>query len=168
MSASKNAVISRRKPLINKKALMRNLKGYAFIAPNYVLMLVFLAFPVIFALVLAFSEWDLVSGLSNIKFVGIKNFLAMPGDKWFVNSIINNFYFTLTVVPGTLILSIFIAVLINEFAYGKVFQAGHFHALYIKHCRCLINLVAFIQQVRPDNKHAEKPGHGQTSRFPGR
>lgn len=100
---------------------MRNLKGYAFIAPNYVLMLVFLAFPVIFALVLAFSEWDLVSGLSNIKFVGIKNFLAMPGDKWFVNSIINNFYFTLTVVPGTLILSIFIAVLINEFAYGKGF-----------------------------------------------
>lgn len=107
------------KPVQKRKTLLRNLKAYAFIAPNYILMLVFLAFPVFFAVMLAFCEWNLVSGFSNIQFAGLKNFIRMPQDQWFVKSLINNFYFTLTVVPGTLVFSLLIAVLIHEFAYKK-------------------------------------------------
>ena len=85
------------------------MKAYAFIAPNYILMLVFLAFPVFFAVMLAFCEWDLISGFSNIQFAGLKNFARMFQDQWFVKSLVNNFYFTLTVVPGTLIFSLLVA-----------------------------------------------------------
>jgi len=102
-----------------RKILLQNLKGYAFIAPNYILMLIFLAFPVLFSFILALSDWDLVSGIKNIIFVGFENFETMVGDKWFVNSLVNNFYYTLTVVPATLFLSLLIAVLINDFIYGK-------------------------------------------------
>ena len=104
-----------------RKVILQNLKGYAFIGPNYLLMLVFHAFPVLFTLVLAFSDWDLLSGFSNINFIGMDNFSAMPTDVWFNRSLFNNFYYTLTVVPGTLILSLLLAVLIQEFAYKKGF-----------------------------------------------
>lgn len=104
-----------------RKTLLNNLRACAFIGPNYILMLVFHAFPVLFTLVLAFSDWDLVSGLSNIRFIGLDNFRAMPKDPWFIKSLLNNLYYTVTVVPGTLILSLFLAVLIHEFAYMKGF-----------------------------------------------
>lgn len=114
-------VIRHNASIRRKRRLLLNLKGYAFIAPNYILMIVFLGFPVLFALVLAFSEWDLISGLSGIKFTGLKNFITMLGDKWFVKSLTNNLYYTLTVVPGTIVLSLLIAVLINDFTYKKGF-----------------------------------------------
>jgi len=101
------------------KIIKQNLKGYAFIAPNYILMLIFLAFPVFFSFILAFSDWDLVSGLGNIKFIGFANFVKMLTDKWFLSSLFNNFYYTLTVVPASLFISLIIAVLINDYVYKK-------------------------------------------------
>lgn len=114
-----------------RKGLRNNLKAYAFIAPNYLLMLVFHGFPVLFSLVLAFTDWDLLSGFSNLKFNGLDNFLAMPKDPWFVRSLFNNFYYTLLVVPGVIIFSLLLAILINDFAY----QRGLFR---------LINFLPFI------------------------
>lgn len=119
MQESDTAAIRSR--MKRRKVLMDNLRAYAFVGPNYILMLVFHAFPMLFTLILAFSDWDLLSGLSNIRFIGFDNFLAMPTDTWFVRSLLNNLYYTVTVVPGTLILSLFIAVLINDFAYMKGF-----------------------------------------------
>lgn len=110
---------SERQRMKKRRTLLNNLKAYAFIGPNYLLMLVFHAFPVLFSLVLAFTDWDLLSGFSNLKFNGLANFLAMPKDPWFVRSLFNNFYYTLLVVPGTIMLALLLAVLINDFAYKK-------------------------------------------------
>lgn len=117
----KFATESERQRIKKRKALQNNLKAYAFIAPNYLLMLVFHAFPVLFSLVLAFTDWDLLSGFSNLRFNGLANFLEMPKDPWFVRSLFNNFYYTLLVVPGTIIFALILAVLINDFAYKKGF-----------------------------------------------
>ncbi|WP_231133472.1 carbohydrate ABC transporter permease [Capillibacterium thermochitinicola] len=117
-----------------RKALLNNLKGYAFIAPNFLLMLVFHAFPVLFSLLLAFTDWDLLSGFSNLQFNGLANFVNMPKDPWFVRSLFNNFYYTLVVVPGTIVLSLLLAVLIHDFAYCK----GLFR---------LVNFIPFISNI---------------------
>ena len=102
----------------NKSSILVNLKGYAFIAPCYLLMLVFSAFPVIFSFVLAFSDWDLTSGIRNIKFIGIKNFIDMWKDTWFTTSLLNNFYFTLIVVRNNGF-GVNLAVILNDYIYGK-------------------------------------------------
>ena len=40
-------------------------------------------------------------------------------DTWFTTSLLNNFYFTLIVVPGTMVLALIFAVILNDYIYGK-------------------------------------------------
>ncbi len=93
------------------------LKGYAFIAPNFILLSIFTIFPMVFSLVLSFTEWDLLSGFGNIKFVGLQNFIRLFTDDWFKTAFVNTLVFTVCVVPVTMFISLFLAYLLD----GKVF-----------------------------------------------
>ena len=103
------------------KALTRNLEGYLFIAPSYLLMLLFSALPILFSLYISFSDWDMISGLDNIKLTGIDNYIKMWSDVWFTQSLTNNIVFMLVVVPSTLVIALMMAVLINDYVIGKDF-----------------------------------------------
>lgn len=58
--------------------------GWAFIAPNLVGFAVFTFLPLLFSLAIAFAEWDVISGLDGIRWVGLDNFkiLLQEGDFW--------------------------------------------------------------------------------------
>ncbi|MGH2604904.1 MAG: carbohydrate ABC transporter permease, partial [Dehalococcoidia bacterium] len=62
--------------------------GWAFIAPNLVGFAVFTFFPLLFSLAISFAEWDVISGLDNIRWVGLDNFRSMlgAGDFWAAGS----------------------------------------------------------------------------------
>ena len=121
---------------MRRSTVRANLLGLAFIAPNFLLMFVFVAYPVIFSFVLAFTDWDLVSGFGNIHFVGLANFREMISDPWFQKAFVNNIVFSLTVVPGSLVFGLAAAVLIQDFALGK---QGFRLALFLPH---ISNIVA--------------------------
>ena len=104
---------------VRKRKILRNLEGYLFIAPSYLLMLAFSAFPILFSLYISFSEWDMISGFDNIKLIGVKNYVVMWSDIWFRQSLINNLVYTLVVVPVTLVLALLLAVFINDYVIGK-------------------------------------------------
>ncbi|GLC79939.1 carbohydrate ABC transporter permease [Lacrimispora brassicae] len=104
---------------VRKRKILRNLEGYLFIAPSYLLMLVFSAFPILFSFYISFSEWDMISGFDNIKLIGVKNYVVMWSDIWFRQSLINNLVYTLVVVPVTLVLALLLAVFINDYVIGK-------------------------------------------------
>lgn len=97
---------------INKKIDTRNrIIAYAFLFPNFLGFLVFTLIPVLFSFVLCTMEWD----TSNpIKFVGLENFITMFKDEGFYISLLNTIYYTLTVVPGTLILSLILALALSK------------------------------------------------------
>lgn len=97
----------------------QTLTGLAFIGPNFLLMIVFWLFPVVFAFVLSFTNWDLLSGLQGIEFIGFTNYLSLPSDTKFLHSLLNNLYFTASVVPMTVILGLTAAVIIHEYVMGK-------------------------------------------------
>ncbi|MBN2050742.1 MAG: sugar ABC transporter permease [Spirochaetales bacterium] len=97
----------------------QTLSGLAFIGPNFILMIVFWLFPVVFAFVLSFTNWDLLSGLGGIEFIGFDNYRSLPGDDKFLRSLLNNLYFTAAVVPLTVILGLAAAVIIHEHVWGK-------------------------------------------------
>jgi multiple sugar transport system permease protein len=101
--------------------LTRNLEGYLFIAPSYTLMLLFSALPILFSLYISFSQWDMISGLDNIKLTGVGNYVKMWSDVWFTQSLFNNILFMLVVVPSTLAIALLMAVLINDYVIGKDF-----------------------------------------------
>ena len=97
----------------------RTLVAYSFILPNFVGYFCMTLIPIIFSFFLSLCEWG--SG-SNIKFVGLSNFVRVfTGDSDFYQVLWNTFYYTIGVVPITLILALLLAMLMNSKIKGRVF-----------------------------------------------
>ena len=96
-----------------------NIVGYLFLIPSLSGFLVFLFLPVLFSFLLAFCSWDLLSGINNIKFVGIQNFVNMWKDVEFIFALRNNIVYTVTVVFSTVIISLLLAIILNKYVYFK-------------------------------------------------
>lgn len=78
--------------------------------PNIVLFSVFVLLPVISAFALSLFSWDLIS---DPRFVGFDNYLAIAGDARAVSALYKTGYLVLAGVIPTVLLSFGIAVLIN-------------------------------------------------------
>jgi multiple sugar transport system permease protein len=94
------------------------LAAYALIAPNLIIYFVFVVVPVLASLVLSFTDWNFVSGFAKLKFVGVANFIQLPTDDWFTNSLRNNLLFSLS-VPITMALGLVFALMLNRASYGR-------------------------------------------------
>lgn len=90
--------------------------AYSFLLPNFLGFLIFTLVPILFSFFLATMEWD---GASEMKFVGLDNFLALPSDETFLISTWNTFYYVVGVVPLTLVASLGLAVLLNGPIRGR-------------------------------------------------
>lgn len=102
-------------PAAQKKGMGKNLResliAYSFIAPNFIGFCVFTLVPMIFAIALAFCDWD---GVHAVEFVGLKNFIDLMDDDTFKASFINTIVYTVGTVPLTLVCSLGLAVLLNQ------------------------------------------------------
>ena len=96
-----------------------NLAGYAFISPALITFIILIAFPFFFSIFLSLTEWNFLSGIENIKFVGLKNFLKLASDKRFLFGVSNTFIYAITIVPTSVILALVLAYLLNDKVYGK-------------------------------------------------
>ena len=104
----------------------KNLSGYLFIAPNMIGVIIFFVIPFCFSLVLAFSSWNHLEGLSSIRFIGLDNFGRMFSDDWFKDSFVNNIIYSFVGVP----IAIFIAMILSPILNDKVFGKGILRACY--------------------------------------
>jgi len=106
------------------------LAGYALIAPNLIIYSIFVVIPVLMSFVLSFTDWNFVGGFDKLKFVGLKNFLELPGDKWFLDSVRNNLRYMLA-VPITMAAGLLFALMLNRFAYARGFLRSMVFLPYI-------------------------------------
>jgi ABC-type sugar transport system permease subunit len=95
---------------ISKMQRRTNLTGLLFIMPNLLGFLVFIALPLIFSFFLSFNEWD---AITDLKFVGLDNYIELFKDKGFRISLLNTCYYTAVSVPLTLVAGLILAVAIN-------------------------------------------------------
>ncbi len=101
--------------------------GYLFILPWFLGLLLFTLGPMVFSLILSFSKWDIITGISSIEFVGLDNFKAIFHDELFYQSLKVTFIFALVSVPLYQIVSILIALLLNMRTRGmKLFRLIYF------------------------------------------
>jgi ABC-type sugar transport systems, permease components len=114
---------------ISRKA-KNNIAGYLFIMPNLIGFIVFTAFAVVFSLIISFTDYDMVSPLNEIKFIGIINYIDIFSDKWFTASIINNAYFLLF-IPLQILLALICAVILNGKIIGRKLLRTVFYLPYI-------------------------------------
>lgn len=88
-----------------------NLSGYLFLLPSFVLFFVFLLVPLVYGLVICFTDYG---GFNlGFRFVGIDNYRRLFSDDYFKISMGNNLFYLVTFVPATVVLSIVFAVALN-------------------------------------------------------
>ena len=94
------------------------LTGICFILPGLIGFIIFILIPVIMSLGISFTQWNFLKGWDAIKFTGLKNYLKLFKDEWFLVSFRNNILFTAVTVPCLLVLGLIMADLINRHVYG--------------------------------------------------
>lgn len=92
--------------------------GYVFVAPYVIHLLIFFGYPLLFALVLIFHRWDIVTPM---EFAGNKNFIRLFGDGLFFQAILNTALFLAIHIPLQIIVALFFAELLNKKMKGRSF-----------------------------------------------
>jgi multiple sugar transport system permease protein len=91
-------------------------EAYLFLLPSFAGFFLFVALPVIVALVLSFFEWNM---LSQPIFVGAANYSELIlQDRIFRTVLWNTLYFTATIVPLQLAFGLILAVALNQAIRG--------------------------------------------------
>lgn len=121
-----------------------NLVGYAFIAPALVAFLVLVAFPFVSSILLSFTEWNFVSGLKGIKWVGLDNFKALLTDRNFTYAVKNTFIYAITTVPTSILFALVLAYVLNGKVFGKKIFRTCFFIPYISSIVALSAVFKFL------------------------
>ena len=104
-----------------------NRNGYLFVMPWILGFFLFTLLPMVFSAILSLCEWDIVTGLSTIEFVGLENFTSMFKDPKFWQSLKVTFKFCLITIPCYQIASLFVAfVLAMDIKGMQIFRVVYF------------------------------------------
>ncbi len=98
--------------------------GYAFIAPNFLGIAVFLLLPIVISLVLSFTNWDMVG---DPEFVGLDNYQRMVDDPQLWVSLRNTAVLAVMSIPLGIAASLGLALALNRKLRGiNIFRAAFF------------------------------------------
>ena len=123
--------------------------GYLFIAPNLIGFTIFTLVPLLFALLVAFTHWDLAAGFAGMRFVGLNNFRLLVTDPEFRNALGRSVYYVGLTVPCSLVLGLLVALALNGRVLGRALLRTVFFLPFVS------NIVAisavWILLYQPDN-----------------
>jgi multiple sugar transport system permease protein len=85
--------------------------AWLFLAPTVIGLVVLSAGPIIAALAISLTKWDL---LTAPKFVGLDNFAALLADRRFQTALRNTTFYTVTSVPLGLVIGLGLALALNQ------------------------------------------------------
>lgn len=97
----------------NSYSRRHNLIGFCFAIPALIFLLVFVLYPVVYNIVLSFTDASL-SAKKAVHFIGIKNYLKMFSNKLFKKYFWNTCVWTFWSVLGQITLGLGIALLISR------------------------------------------------------
>ena len=96
--------------------MRRAAAGWCFVAPALIVIGVFFVLPVVAALLLSFTDFDLyaLADLRNLRVVGIGNYVELLQRPLFWQALGNTLYFVAVGVPLSLAVSLVAALLLNS------------------------------------------------------
>lgn len=104
--------------------MRKNAIAYVFIAPAFVLMAIFLVYPIIQSLLLSFYEWN---GIAPRYYVGLENFERLLQDDVVLLAIRNNVIFSIFTTAGTVIIGFLLALAVERRVRGwSLFKIAYF------------------------------------------
>jgi ABC-type sugar transport system permease subunit len=96
---------------------------YLIVSPYLLHFALFVAFPVIFSIVLTFHKWNIISPM---EYTGLNNYIRLFSDKVFLISIMNTLLFLVIHIPLQIIIALFLAEVLNQ----KIKFRGFFRAAF--------------------------------------
>jgi multiple sugar transport system permease protein len=106
-----------------KSSQRKRLLPYLLVSPYLIFVIVFVVFPVLFCFFLTFNKWNIISPM---KFIGTDNYSRLFHDRLFWKAIGNTLKFLLLHIPLQLVISLFLAYLLNQ----KIKAASFFRASF--------------------------------------
>jgi multiple sugar transport system permease protein len=98
--------------------------AYGFLLPNLAGFLVFTFLPVIAALAISFTNWDL---LRPAEWVGLSNYERLIEDTTFHRVLRNTVLYVVGTVPAQMVLALLVAMALNQRIPGRLFfRAAYF------------------------------------------
>lgn len=104
---------------INKTKIL----PYLIVSPYLLHFSLFVAFPVVFSIVLTFHKWNIISPM---EYTGLNNYIRLFSDKVFLISIMNTLLFLVIHIPLQIIVALFLAEVLNQ----KIKFRGFFRAAF--------------------------------------
>jgi ABC-type sugar transport system permease subunit len=89
----------------------------AFIAPNFILFIVFIFWPLVYSFYLGFMKWNMISPIK--EFVGFDNYIKMFNDPVLWQASRNTLYLAAGTVFVKLALALVLALLLNQRLAGR-------------------------------------------------
>lgn len=102
----------------------QTLTAYAFLFIPICFFLLIRIYPVFSAINISLRDWNIIS--PNKPFVGLKNFERLFADKTFLRATKNTVHYVIFTVPAGLILSLLIALMLNNVRH----MSGFFRTIY--------------------------------------
>lgn len=96
---------------------------YLLVSPYIIHFLLFVAFPVVFSIVLTLHEWNIIAPM---KYTGLSNYIRLFKDATFLRSILNTLIFLVIHIPLQIIVALFLAEILNQ----KLKFKGFFRAAF--------------------------------------
>ena len=132
-------------------------------SPVYLLFLVFGLFPIVFSIVLSFTDWD---GMGEIEFVGLAQYQYLLTDTRFWNAVGNTFIiWFLSTIP-----MLFLALVIAFLLHSNIrFKGAYRVAYFIPNVTSMVAMTivfgSVFRQLRAGQLGPDRPG--VPSRWPG-
>lgn len=108
---TKSNIAGRRGRRLNLKQ-REALTGWLFVSPALIGFGIFTFGAILYSLYLSFTDYDM---FGTPEWVGLENYIkAFTNDEYFYQYFGNTFYFAIVLVPVVLVISLFLAILINK------------------------------------------------------
>jgi multiple sugar transport system permease protein len=114
----------------------QRLIALAFLSPNLLGVAAFTLIPLVAGLFVAFTNWNVVSGLGGIQWTGLGNFQALLVDSNFGWALFRTFIFIIVTVPATVLIGLVLATVLNKPIPGRAALRAIFFLPYV------VNIIA--------------------------
>ncbi|MDA8144771.1 MAG: sugar ABC transporter permease [Thermaerobacter sp.] len=102
----------RRRFVGSSLAVRRYLTGYGLLLPALAVFAVFYYGPALFLAYISFFHWSVLYSAS--RFVGLDNFRILFAQPLFWKSLLNSVYYTVVMIPATVLVALGLALLLRE------------------------------------------------------
>ncbi|GBD88513.1 L-arabinose transport system permease protein AraP [bacterium BMS3Abin03] len=103
--------------------MKRKITPYLIVSPYIIHFIIFIAFPVIFSIILTFHKWNIISPM---EYSGFNNYIQLFQDKLFLKSVLNTLVFLVIHIPLQIVVALFLAEVLNQ----KLRLRGFFRAAF--------------------------------------